>query len=53
MDLHAKVDDDDVMLGKLALCEDAVKKLFAGGKFKREVAFRARLEALVKPERMS
>jgi len=41
------------MLGKLALCEDAVKELSAGGKFKREVAFCARLEALVKPERMN
>jgi len=41
------------MLGKLALYEDAVKELSAGGKFKREVAFCARLEALAKPERMN
>ena len=41
-------DDDDDMLGKLALCEDAVKELSAGGKFKRGVVICARLEALVK-----
>ena len=39
-------DGDGVMLGKLALCEDAVKGFSAAGKLKREVVFCARLEAL-------
>jgi len=41
-------DDDDVMLGKIARCEDAVKELFTCGKFKREVVVCVRLEALEK-----
>jgi len=36
------------VLGKLALCEDAVKELSAGGEFEGEVIFCAQLEALVK-----
>jgi len=41
-------DDDNIMLGKLALCEDAVKQLPASSKFKGEIVFYARLKALVK-----
>ena len=41
-------DSDRVVLGKLALCEDAVKELSAGGEFEGEVIFCAQLEALVK-----
>ena len=39
-------DGDGVVLGRLGLCEDVVKKLSAGGKPKREIVFCAKLEAL-------
>jgi len=39
-------DGDGIVLGRLVLCEDAVKGLSTGGKLKREVVFCARLEAL-------
>jgi len=39
-------DGDGVVLGRLGLCKDAVKRFSAAGKLKREVVFCARLEAL-------
>jgi len=39
---------NSVVLGKLALCEDSIKQLSTGGKFKGEIVFCARLKALVK-----
>jgi len=41
-------DDDNIVLGKLALCEDAAKQLSASSKFKGEIVFCTRLKALVK-----
>jgi len=41
-------DNNSVVLGKLALCEDAVKQLSTSGKFKGEIVFCARLKALIK-----
>ena len=41
-------DDDNIVLGKLALCEDAVKQLSVSSKFKGEIVFCTRLKALVK-----
>jgi len=40
-------DSDRVVLRKLALCEDTVKELSAGGELERKVIFCARLKALV------
>ena len=40
--------DDGVVVSKLALCEDAVKELFAGGELKEKAVFCARLKALLK-----
>ena len=41
-------DNNSVVLGKLSLGEDAVKKLSASGKFKGEIVFCTRLKALIK-----
>jgi len=41
-------DDDNIVLGKLALREDAAKQLSASSKFKGEIVFCTRLKALVK-----
>jgi len=40
-------DSDRIVLGKLALCEDTVKELSAGGEFERKVLFCTRLKVLV------
>ena len=37
-------DDDNIVLSKLALCEDAVKQLSASSKFKGEIVFCTRLK---------
>jgi len=41
-------DNDSVVLGKLALCEDTVKQLSTSGKFKREIVLCTRLKTLIK-----
>jgi len=41
-------DNNNIVLGKLALREDAVKQLSASSKFKGEIVFCTRLKALVK-----
>jgi len=41
-------DNNSAVLGKLALCKDAVKELSTSGKFKREIVLCTRLKTLVK-----
>ena len=41
-------DNNSIVLGKLALCKDAVKELSTSGKFKREIVLCTRLKTLVK-----
>ena len=41
-------DNNSVVLGKLALCKDAVKELSTSGKFKGEIVLCTRLKTLIK-----
>jgi len=41
-------DNNNIVLGKLALREDAAKQLSASSKFKGEIVFCMRLKALIK-----
>jgi len=40
--------DDGIVLGKLALCKDAIKELSTCGELKGEAVFCARLKTLLK-----